>query len=241
MPANAHEFISRIKFMQKHSKRYKASQSLIDASKHYTPVEAVDLVKKTANTKFDSAVEVHIRLGIDPKKADQLVRGSVSLPHGTGKKKKIAVFAEGKDQELAKKAGAEIVGSDELIKEIKTSGKCDFDIAIATPEMMKKLGQIAKILGPKGLMPNPKNETITKDVGKAIKELSGGKITFRNDDSGNIHQMIGKASFETKKILENFNAFIDAVKRAKPAAAKGVYIQNVSLSSTMGPGIRVNV
>lgn len=228
--------------MQKHSKRYKASQSLIDSSKNY-PIgeEAIELVKKTANTKFDASVEVHIRLGIDPKKADQLVRGSVTLPHGTGKKKRIAVFAEGKDQEAAKKAGAEIVGSEELIKEIKTSGKCDFEIALATPEMMKKLGQIAKILGPKGLMPNPKNETIAKDVAQSVKELSGGKVTFRNDDSGNIHQMLGKASFETKKLLENFNVFFEAVKRAKPAAAKGVYIQNISLSSTMGPGIQVNV
>jgi large subunit ribosomal protein L1 len=227
--------------MRERSKRYKAFKTLIDFSKHYAIEEAIDLVKKTANTKFDASVEVHLRLGIDPKKADQLVRGSVSLPHGTGKKKIIAVFAEGKDQELAKKAGAEIVGSDELIKDIKTSGKCNFEIAIATPEMMKKLGQIAKILGPKGLMPNPKNETIAKDVGKTVKELSGGKVTFRNDDSGNIHQMLGKASFATKKLLENFNVFLEAVRRAKPAAAKGVYIQNVSLSSTMGPGIKVNV
>lgn len=227
--------------MRERSKRYKAFKTLIDFSKHYAIEEAIDLVKKTDNTKFDASVEVHLRLGIDPKKADQLVRGSVSLPHGTGKKKIIAVFAEGKDQELAKKAGAEIVGSDELIKDIKTSGKCNFEIAIATPEMMKKLGQIAKILGPKGLMPNPKNETIAKDVGKTVKELSGGKVTFRNDDSGNIHQMLGKASFATKKLLENFNVFLEAVRRAKPAAAKGVYIQNVSLSSTMGPGIKVNV
>jgi len=225
--------------MNKHSKRYKALKSLIDSSKNYTPEEAIDLVKKTANTKFDSSVEVHLRLGIDTKKADQLVRGSVSLPHGTGKKKKIAVFAEGKDQEAAKKAGAETVGGEEMIKEIKSTGKCNFDIALATPEMMKKLGQIAKILGPKGLMPNPKNETITKDVAKSVKELSGGKITFRNDDSGNIHQIIGKASFETKKLLENFNIFLDAVKRVKPAAAKGVYIQNVSLCTTMGPAIKV--
>lgn len=227
--------------MKKHSKRYQAVRSLIDPQKDYPPEEAIELVKKTANTKFDSSVEVHFRLGIDPQKADQLVRGSVSLPYGTGKKKKIAVFAEGKDQDEAKKAGAEIVGGEELIKEIKSTGKCDFEIALATPEMMKKLGQIAKILGPKGLMPNPKNETITKDVAKSMKELSGGKITFRNDDSGNIHQIIGKVSFESKKLLENFHIFFDAVKRAKPAAAKGVYLQNISLSSSMGPGIKVNV
>jgi len=227
--------------MNKHSKRYKALKSLIDPQKNYSAAEAIELVKKTTNTKFNSSIEVHLRLGLDTKKADQLVRGTVSLPHGTGKKKKIAVFAEGKDQEAAKKAGAEIVGGEEMIKEIKSTGKCNFEIALATPEMMKKLGQIAKILGPKGLMPNPKNETITKDITKSIKELSGGKITFRNDDSGNIHQIIGKASFENKKLLENFNIFLDAVKRAKPAAAKGVYLQNISLSSSMGPGIKVNV
>lgn len=227
--------------MKKHSKRYKSAKNLIDPQKNYSAEEAVELVKKTAKTKFDSSVEVHIRLGIDPKKADQIVRGSVPLPSGTGKKKKIACFCDGKDQEAARAAGAEIVGGEDLIKEIKNNRKIDFEVSLATPEMMKKLGQIAKILGPKGLMPNPKNETITKDIAKSIKELSGGKVTFRNDDSGNIHQIIGKISFETKKLLENYQAFFEAVKRAKPASAKGVYMQNVSINSTMGPGIKVNV
>lgn len=227
--------------MHKHSKRYNNLKKSIDPQRQYTPEEAIDLVKKTANTKFDASVEIHVRLGIDTKKAEQIVRGSILLPYGTGKKKKIACFCDGKDQDKAKAAGAEIVGGEELIKEIKTKGKTDFEIAIATPAMMKHLGQIAKILGPKGLMPNPKNETITTDIEKTIKDLSGGKITFRNDDSGNIHQVIGKVSFEAKNLLENFNTFLDAVKRAKPASAKGIYLQNVSMSSSMGPGIKVNV
>lgn len=227
--------------MNKKSKRFKGAEKLIDYQKLYTAEQAIELAKKTASTKFDSSVDVHIRLGIDPKKAEQIVRGSVLLPFGTGKKKKIACFCEGKDQEKAKKAGADIVGGEELIKEIQTSKKCDFEITLATPAMMKHLGKIAKILGPKGLMPNPKNETVTTDIEKAINELAGGKVAFRNDDSGNIHQIIGKASFETKKLLGNFNTFTEAVRKAKPASAKGTYIKNISICSTMGPAIKVNV
>ena len=223
------------------SKRYKQLKEQIDNNKLYTIEEAIDLIKRNPGKKFDAGVEIHIRLGIDPKSADQIVRGSVLLKHGTGKKKKIACFCEGKDQEIAKKAGAEMVGGEELIKEIQTSKKCDFEIALATPAIMKHLGKIAKILGPKGLMPNPKNETVAKDIEKSVKELSGGKVTFRNDDSGNIHQLIGRVSFEEDKLVENFNTFLDSVKRAKPPASKGVYLKNVSVCSSMGPSIKINV
>ncbi len=222
------------------SKRFKSLQESVDADKAFSPEEALELAKKTSNTKFDSGIEVHIRLGIDSKKADQVVRGSVVLPHGTGKTKKIAVFAEGKDEDAAKKAGVELVGGEELIKEIKKTGKCDFDIALATPAMMKHLGQIAKILGPKGLMPNPRNETVTPDIAKAVKALSEGKITFRNDDTGIIHQLIGKSSYETKQLVENFTILVDAIRKIKPTAVKGTYIKSVNICSTMGPGIKVS-
>jgi len=227
--------------MLKRSKRFKSLKEQIDLDKAYPVEEAIELVKKTSQLKFDAGVEVHIRLGIDTKKADQVVRGSVTLPHGTGKKKKIAVFCEGKDQDIAKKAGAELIGGDELIAEIKKTGKCDFEIALATPAVMKKMGQIAKILGPKGLMPNPRNETVVTDIAKSVKALAEGKVTFRNDDSGNIHQLIGKASFESKQLVENYEVFLEAVRSAKPSGVKGTYIRNVSICSTMGPGIKVNL
>jgi len=227
--------------MKKRSKRFQEAKNQIDPKKTYPIEEAVELAKKTSNTKFDAGIEVHIRLGIDIKKADQVVRGSVVLPHGSGKKKKIAVFCDGKDQDVAKKAGVEIVGGDELIAEIKKTGKCDFELALATPAMMKKMGQIAKILGPKGLMPNPRNETIVNDIAKSVKALSQGKVTFRNDDSSNIHQLIGKVSFEPKQLLENYDTFLDAVKRARPQGAKGIFIRNISICSTMGPGIKVAI
>lgn len=227
--------------MKKLSKRFQEAKKLVDPTKAYPVGEAVELCKKSANVKFDAGVEIHIRLGIDPKKADQLVRGSVVLPHGTGKKKKLAVFCEGKDQEVAKAAGAELIGGEDLIKEIKTTGKCDFELALATPAMMKKMGQIAKILGPKGLMPNPRNETITTDIAKSIAALAGGKISFKNDEFGNVHQLIGKASYESQKLVENFQVFFEAIKRAKPTGTKGVYVRTVTVCSTMGPGIKVAV
>ncbi len=226
--------------MTKKSKRWQQARQQIDRTKAYEASEAIDLAIGSTQVKFDAGVEVHLRLGIDPKKADQIVRGSVVLPHGTGKKKKIAVFAEGKDQATAKQAGAVLVGGEELVAEIKKTGKCDFDVALATPEMMKKLGQIAKILGPKGLMPNPRNETVTKDLKKSITALGEGKVTFRNDDTSNIHQLIGKVSFGQQKLLENFDAFIAAIKAAKPSGVKGTYIKNIVVCSSMGPGIRVN-
>ncbi len=223
----------------KRSKKYQAAAKLVDQAKSYAPKEATELAQQTTVTKFDAGVEVHIRLGIDPKKADQVVRGTITLPHGTGKSVRIAVFAEDKDQAAAEKAGAAIVGGEELVKKIKETGKLDFDVAIATPAMMKHLGQIAKILGPKGLMPNPRSETVTPKVAEAVKALNAGKVTFRNDDSGNIHQLIGKVSFGTDKLLANYEAFMEAIQRAKPSGVKGTYIKGVSLSTSMGPGIRV--
>lgn len=223
------------------SKRFTAIKTLVDVNKSYGVEEAIELAKKTATTKFDGSIETHIRLGIDVKKGDQQVRGGVSLPHGTGKTKKIAAFvAEGKEDE-AKSAGADMAGSIELINKIKQTGKIDFEVAVATPDMMPKLAGIAKILGPKGLMPSPKNETITTNLKKTIEELKKGKINFKNDDTGNVHVTIGKASFETKKLTENFQTLFSAIKRTKPASSKGIYIKNVSINATMGPGIKISV
>lgn len=225
--------------MANRSKRYRELVKKIDAAKTYPLTEAVALAKATATTKFTGSIELHVRLGIDPKKADQLVRGSVTLPHGTGKQKKVAVFATGPAADAAKKAGASLVGGEELIKEVKQKNGIDADVVVATPDMMKHLSQVAKILGPRGLMPNPKNETVTPDVAKAVTELSGGKVTFRNDESGNLHQAVGKVSFTDEQILANATAFLDAVKRVKPSTVKGTYLQSITLTSTMGPGIRV--
>lgn len=222
-------------------KRYLESVKLIDKNKVYSPGEAVELAKKTSNTRFDASIEVHCRLGIDPKKGDQQVRSVVIMPHSVGKTKKIAAFVSDKDAKTAKEAGADLVGGEDLIAEIKKTGKIDFDIAIATPEMMKNLSQVAKILGPKGLMPSPKNETVTTNIAKTISEIKKGKITFKNDDTANIHQAIGKVSLETKKLLENFEAFIAALKKTKPTSSKGIFIKGVVICSTMGPGIKVQV
>jgi len=225
------------------SKRIEQIKKLIDTDKVYTPEKAIELVKKTSNVKFDASVEVHVKLGIDTGRGDQQVRGTATLPYGTGKKKKIAVFVQGgsNEEKEAKEAGVQVVGGEELISEIGQTGKCDFDIAIATPQIMPKLARIAKILGPKGLMPNPKAETITTNIKKAVEDLQKGKISFKNDDSGNLHQVIGKVSFEDKKILENFNTFIEAVRKAKPTGVKGNYIRNVSLCSSMGPSVKVGI
>jgi len=225
------------------SKRIEQIKKLIDTDKVYTPEKAIELVKKTSNVKFDASVEVHVKLGIDTGRGDQQVRGTATLPYGTGKKKKIAVFVQGgsNEEKEAKEAGVQVVGGEELISEIGQTGKCDFDIAIATPQIMPKLARIAKILGPKGLMPNPKAETITTNIKKAVEDLQKGKISFKNDDSGNLHQVIGKVSFENKKILENFNIFIEAVRKAKPTGVKGNYIRNVSLCSSMGPSVKVGI
>lgn len=222
-------------------KRYKEAEKQIDPKKSYSPDEAMDLLKNTSKEKFNAGVEIHIKLGIDPKKGEQMVRGTIVLPHNIGKSKTIAAFVESNLEKEAKDVGADIVGSEELIKEIKTSGKINFDIAVATPSMMPKLAQIAKILGPKGLMPNPKNDTVGTNIKKIVEEIKKGKVTFKNDDTGNIHQLIGRVSLDKGQLLENFNAFIDAVNKAKPSSSKGIYLKNVVLCSTMGPGIKIGV
>lgn len=209
--------------------------------KEYPITEAIELVKKSARANFDESIEVHFRLGINPKKGDQQIRGTVTLPHGTGKSKKVAVFAEEEKLEEARSAGADLTGGGELIEKIKKTEKCDFDVAIATPNIMKELAKIAKILGPRGLMPSPKNETVTTNIKKTIAELKKGKITFRNDDTANIHQIIGKVSFDKERLIENFKAFLNAIKKAKPASSKGIYLRNITLCSSMGRGIKVSL
>lgn len=213
----------------------------IDKTKSYSVEEAMALVKKLSNVKFDETIEAHIKTGIDPKKGDQIIRGTVSLPHGTGKTVKIAVFTEGPKAKEAKDAGADIVGGEDLVAEIKKTEKTDFDVAIASPDMMPKIAQIAKILGTRGLMPSPKNETVTPNIKQAVTELKKGKITFKNDETSNVHVVLGKASFDEKNLIENFNAFFEALKKIKPSSAKGDYIKSVTVTSTMGPGIKVDV
>lgn len=227
--------------MRQRSKRYVAESKLVDRNKTYELDEALALVKQTSKTKFDAAVEVHIRLGIDPKKSDQFVRAAVILPHGTGKKLKIAVVAEEGKQKEAKDAGAYLVGGKELIEEIKKTSRCDFDIMVATPDMMKELAQVAKVLGPKGLMPSPKSGTVTPDVKKAVEELNKGKVEFKNDEFGNLHQIIGKLSWDVAKIKENFDTLFDAIKRAKPSGLKGTYIKSITVTGSMGPGVKVKL
>ncbi len=206
-------------------------------NKTYSFEEGIKKVKENSHAKFDESVEVHIRTGIDPKKGEQQIRSTCILLHGTGKTKKIAVFTE--NEKEAKEAGADIVGGKELIKKIKTKAVIDFDVAVATPEIMRELSQIAKILGPKGLMPSPKNETVTKDVVKTVKELKAGKITIKNDETSNIHQIIGKVSWDENKLKENFEAFLTAVNKAKPAGVKGIFIKSISICSTMGKGFKI--
>lgn len=220
-------------------KKYQAAAALVEVNKNYPLVEAVALLKKTSTTKFDSSVELHAKLGIDPAKGDQQVRGNISLPNGTGKEKRVAVFVEGEKAKEAKAAGADLVGGAELIEEIKKTGACNFDVAVATPDMMKVLSGVARVLGPKGLMPNPKNETVTTQIGKIVAELKKGRLTFKNDDTANIHQLVGKISWDEAKLVDNIQALIDAINKAKPSSSKGVYLQKVYLTTTMGPSIRL--
>lgn len=207
----------------------------------YKIEDAIKWTKELSKAKFDASVEVHFRLGIDPKKGDQQVRTAVSLPHGTGKTVKIAAFVNDDKVKACKDAGADFVGNDDLIAEIKKTEKTDFQVAVAEPAMMKNLAQIAKILGTRGLMPSPKNETVTPDPIKAITELKKGKVSFKNDDTGNVHVVIGKISFDESKLIENYEVLLDTIKKVKPAKSKGIYIRNVSVSSSMGPGIKVQV
>lgn len=223
------------------SKRYQELAKKIDPRKLYLVDEAISLLKETAKTKFDGSVELHVRLGIDATKGEQQVRGTVPLPHGSGKSVKIAVFAEGDKAKEAQAAGADVVGGAELIEEIKTTGKINFELAVATPDMMKNMAKVAKVLGPKGLMPSPKNETVTADVAKTVAELKKGKVAFKNDTTANVHMVIGKVSFKPEQIKENMLAAIDAIRKAKPASSKGTYLQHISINATMGPGIAVSV
>ncbi|MFC4146311.1 50S ribosomal protein L1 [Micromonospora mangrovi] len=221
------------------SKTYRKAADAIDRSKLYTPAEAVKLAKDTTSTKFDATVEVAMRLGVDPRKADQMVRGTVNLPHGTGKTARVIVFAAGAKAEEAVAAGADEVGTDELVARIQ-GGWLDFDAAIATPDQMAKIGRIARILGPRGLMPNPKTGTVTMDVTKAVSDIKGGKITFRVDKHSNLHLIIGKSSFSEAQLIDNYAAVLDEVLRSKPSAAKGTYLKKVTLTTTMGPGVPVD-
>lgn len=220
-------------------KKYKAAAAKVDRSKRYSLDEAVNLVKELSNTKFDGSVDVAIQLGVDPKHADQMVRGAVVLPHGLGKVVRVAVFAKGDKAKEAEAAGADIVGAEELAERIQ-AGFLDFDSTVATPDMMGVVGRIGKILGPRSLMPNPKLGTVTVDVARAVRELKAGKIEYRVEKAGIIHAPVGKVSFETSVITENLNALIEAVFKSKPTGAKGTYLQGISVSSTMGPGVRVD-
>ncbi len=225
--------------MSKNSKAYRAAAEKVDRSQLYSPMAAVKLAKETSSKNQDATVEVAIRLGVDPRKADQMVRGTVNLPHGTGKTARVAVFAVGDKAEEALAAGADVVGSDDLIEKVQ-GGFLDFDAAIATPDQMAKVGRVARILGPRGLMPNPKTGTVTPDIAKAVNDIKGGKINFRVDKQANLHLVIGKASFDENKLVENYGAAIDEVLRAKPTASKGRYLKKVTVSTTTGPGIPVD-
>ena len=224
----------------KHGKKYVAGAQLIEAGKQYDPAEALDLVVKTASAKFDETIEFHAKLGVDSRHADQQVRGAVVLPNGTGKKVRVLVFAKGDKANEAQAAGAEYVGAEEYVEKIQKENWLDFDVVIATPDMMGVIGRIARILGPKGLMPNPKAGTVSMDVAKAVNDVKAGKIEYRLDKTNIIHCPIGKASFGPEKLKENFDVLMAAILKAKPATAKGQYLKSVAVASTMGPGIKIN-
>jgi len=225
--------------MAQHGKKYKESLSKVDREALYGLAEAVDLAKSLASAKFDETVELAVRLGVDPRKADQIVRGTLSLPSGTGRTERVAVFAAGEAAAEARAAGADVVGADDLVAKIN-GGFLEFDVAIATPDLMGQVGALGRVLGPRGLMPNPKTGTVTNDVGKAVSEFKGGRVEYRTDKVGNVHIRVGKASFTRDQLVANIRAVVDELQRAKPAAAKGRYFLSVTVSTTMGPGIRID-
>jgi large subunit ribosomal protein L1 len=227
--------------MPKRGKKYQEVVKLVDPAQNYTPAEAVDLVKKTSYTKFNATVEAHLRMGLDPRKADQQIRSTVQLPHGTGREVRVLVFAEGEGQKAALDAGADYAGSDDIVAKIQ-GGWFDFDVAVATPGMMSKVGRLGKVLGPRGLMPSPKAGTVVPDadVSRVVRELKAGRLEFRLDRTANVHLPIGKVSFTNDQLVDNFAALMEAVQQVKPAAAKGVYIKKITLNATMGPGVKVD-
>ncbi|WNF38900.1 50S ribosomal protein L1 [Bacillaceae bacterium IKA-2] len=226
--------------LAKKGKKYQEAIKLIDHTKAYQVEEAIELVKKTSSASFDETVEIAVRLGVDPKKADQQIRGAVVLPHGTGKTQRVLVFAKGDKAKEAEAAGADFVGDEDYINKIQ-QGWFDFDVIVATPDMMGQVGKLGRVLGPKGLMPNPKTGTVTFDVEKAVNEIKAGKIEYRVDKAGNVHAPIGKVSFDTNKLIENFATVVGILVKVKPAAAKGIYMRNIAVASTMGPGVKVNI
>lgn len=225
--------------MPKHGKNYREMAAAIDRQKMYDPSEAMNLIKSISKAKFDESVEASIRLGVDPRHADQQIRGAVVLPHGTGRTVRVAVFAKGEKAKEAEEAGADVVGAEDLIENI-TKGWLEFDVAVATPDMMGAVGKLGRVLGPKGLMPNPKTGTVTFEVAKAIREIKAGKVEYRVDKTGIVHVPIGKVSFDADKLVENFKTLYDVILKAKPATAKGTYVKSVVLSSTMGPGVKIS-
>src|SRR5213593_4455148 len=222
-----------------HGKKYTDASRKFDPEQQFGPAEAIDMVKSVGPAKFDETIELSVRLGVDPRKADQMVRGTVGLPAGTGKDVRVAVFAAGEAAAEARAAGADVVGADDLVARVQ-GGFLDFDVAIATPDLMGQVGKLGRVLGPRGLMPNPKTGTVTTDVGRAVREFKGGRVEYRTDRYGNVHVPVGKVSFTSEALLENLRAVVDELNRAKPAAAKGRYVKRVTLSSTMGPGIKVD-
>ena len=223
-----------------HGKKYVDASRRYDRQAVHEPAQAFELVKQMSNRKFDETVEAAFKLGVDPRKADQMLRGTVSLPAGTGKDVRVAVFAAGDAAREAQEAGADVVGADDLVKRIQDEGFMDFDVAIATPDLMGQVGRLGRVLGPRGLMPNPKTGTVTTDVGRAVSEFKGGKVEYRTDRNGNVHVPIGKVSFPTENLVKNYGAVLDELVRAKPAAAKGRYIKSIATSSTMGPGVKIS-
>lgn len=222
-----------------HGKRFKEASEKVDRDRLYSPREAVKILKEFPSAKFDETIELSIRLGVDPRKADQMVRGAVTLPKGTGKTMRVAVFAKGENARAAEAAGADVVGAEDLGEKI-SGGWMEFDAVVASPDMMPTVGKLGRVLGPRGLMPNPKSGTVTEDVGKAVSDIKGGRIEYRTDKHGNLHMVVGKKSFDAADLIENYAAIIDEVIRAKPAASKGRYLKSIAISSTMGPGIRID-